>query len=125
MNIVLAVGFEKMEKGNLSQKFADTHRSPTEKHFEQMQKQHNIFLHAALIGIGVFMASAVSLPSVTGQPSATKPYSDFKSFYPFYLSQHSDTTNQILHASGTAIVSACLLHSASLLCPIIIGVCAG
>ncbi len=38
MNIVLAVGFEKMEKGNLSQKFADTHRSPTEKHFEQMHK---------------------------------------------------------------------------------------
>lgn len=33
---VLAVGFEKMERGNLTQKFSDSHQSPTQKHFDSM-----------------------------------------------------------------------------------------
>ncbi|MCC4831047.1 DUF962 domain-containing protein [Shewanella sp. 1_MG-2023] len=33
-----------------------------------------------------------------------KKYQDFKSFYPFYLSQHQDTTCRRLHYVGSALI---------------------
>ena len=33
-----------------------------------------------------------------------KLYSSFKSFYPYYLSEHSSKTNRLLHFCGTAIL---------------------
>ena len=35
-----------------------------------------------------------------------KEFSNFKEFYPFYLSQHEDKTCRILHVIGTTIVLA-------------------
>lgn len=34
----------------------------------------------------------------------TKQYKTFKEFYPFYLSEHTDSTNRVLHFIGTWIV---------------------
>ncbi len=41
--------------------------------------------------------------------NAPKKYSTFKSFYPFYLSQHMDFTNRLLHFCGTALLLSCLV----------------
>lgn len=48
------------------------------------------------------LLAAVST-KVTITPGAMKAvYPDFESFYPFYLSQHADCTNRILHVVGTS-----------------------
>lgn len=36
--------------------------------------------------------------------STTKKYQSFKEFYPFYLSEHANTTSRLLHFIGTALV---------------------
>ncbi len=36
--------------------------------------------------------------------SAERKYKTFKSFYPYYLTEHSDSTNRILHFCGTALL---------------------
>jgi len=38
-----------------------------------------------------------------------KKYKDFRSFYPYYLTEHSDLKNRTLHFIGTALVIACLI----------------
>lgn len=40
-----------------------------------------------------------------------KKYKTFKEFYPFYLSQHANKTNRILHFIGTLFVILLLLAS--------------
>ena len=37
-----------------------------------------------------------------------KQYKTFKSFYPYYLSEHSSKTNRILHFCGTALLLSVL-----------------
>eukprot|EP01038_Epipyxis_sp_PR26KG_P009596 gene9596-12924_t len=37
-------------------------------------------------------------------PAASKPYSTFAEFYPFYISQHQNTINRRLHFVGSSIV---------------------
>ena len=39
----------------------------------------------------------------------SKEYSTFKSFYPFYLSQHSNPVSRKLHYLGTSLVIALLI----------------
>ncbi|MEO7266321.1 MAG: DUF962 domain-containing protein, partial [Ferruginibacter sp.] len=39
--------------------------------------------------------------------SAEKKYKSFKSFYNYYLTEHSDTTNRNLHFIGTLLVICC------------------
>ena len=41
--------------------------------------------------------------------SEEKKYKDFKSFYPYYLTEHGDATNRILHFCGTLLFFVCLL----------------
>lgn len=41
-------------------------------------------------------------PSVVA--AATKPFSTFEEFYPFYISQHEDQTCRRLHFIGTALI---------------------
>jgi len=38
--------------------------------------------------------------SLTGPRSSNKPYKNFETFYPFYLSEHSELTNRRLHLLG-------------------------
>ena len=38
-----------------------------------------------------------------------KKYKTFRSFYPYYLTEHSDNTNRTLHFIGTALLLACLV----------------
>jgi len=59
---------------------------------------------------GVALAVTVSqLPSwiyeleVFGPRSSVKPYLTFSEFYPFYLSEHSDMNNRLLHLFGTTL----------------------
>ena len=39
---------------------------------------------------------------------AAEAFSDFESFWPFYVSQHRDATCRMLHLTGTAIGVVCL-----------------
>lgn len=36
--------------------------------------------------------------------SAERKYKDFKSFYPYYLTEHSDVKNRALHFTGTFLL---------------------
>ena len=40
---------------------------------------------------------------------AEKKYKSFSSFYQYYLTEHGDKRNRILHFSGTALVLTCLV----------------
>lgn len=42
--------------------------------------------------------------------TTTKEYSDFKSFYPFYLSQHQNTTCRLLHFIGSSLILITLAY---------------
>ena len=41
--------------------------------------------------------------------SADRKYKDFKSFYPYYLTEHGDAKNRLLHFFGTLLFFVCLL----------------
>jgi hypothetical protein len=41
--------------------------------------------------------------------SAEKKYKNFKNFYPYYLTEHGDPTNRLLHFCGTFILIVCLV----------------
>ena len=38
-----------------------------------------------------------------------KKYKDFKSFYPYYLTEHGDLRNRLLHFFGTLLLLICLV----------------
>ena len=40
--------------------------------------------------------------------AAEKKYKTFKSFYPYYLTEHSDSRNRRLHFLGTALLILCV-----------------
>lgn len=40
-----------------------------------------------------------------------KTYTSFKSFYPYYLTEHSDSTNRLLHFIGTATLIAIVVFA--------------
>jgi len=40
--------------------------------------------------------------------SVEKKYKDFKSFYPYYLTEHADAKNRLLHFFGTLLFFVCL-----------------
>ena len=83
--------------------------------------------------LAVALVAAISVgpyvPSYTGEPagqflldhdynqhfytfraSANKPFRQFCDFFPFYLTEHSENTNKLLHFIGTSIVIAILYH---------------
>jgi hypothetical protein len=47
-------------------------------------------------------AHDVANPSYTPIPHPSTPYKTFKSFYPFYLGEHSVRANRIMHMIGTS-----------------------
>jgi len=44
-------------------------------------------------------------------PPQTKKYKSFKSFYPFYLSQHQDITCRRLHFIGSSLIIITLAYA--------------
>lgn len=40
-----------------------------------------------------------------------KKYQNFKEFYPFYLSEHNNKTNRLLHTIGSTLVIAVLIYA--------------
>jgi hypothetical protein len=43
-----------------------------------------------------------------------KKYNSFREFYPYYLTEHSDKRNRLLHFAGTALLLGCLVLSVAL-----------
>jgi len=41
---------------------------------------------------------------INGETAASKPFPDFNTFYPFYLTQHQNETCRLLHIVGTTII---------------------
>ncbi len=39
----------------------------------------------------------------------TRKYNSFWSFYPYYLTEHGDIKNRVMHFIGTALVIACFI----------------
>ncbi len=52
----------------------------------------------------IFLAAPYVLQYYTVENAATKPFNDFESFYPYYISQHQDTMCRRLHIVGTSII---------------------
>ncbi|MBV8124555.1 MAG: DUF962 domain-containing protein [Burkholderiaceae bacterium] len=51
------------------------------------------------------------MPDSRTRPSDTQPFDSFRSFYPFYLSEHANRTCRRLHFIGSLIVLAILCWS--------------
>ena len=54
--------------------------------------------------VGLYITSNQMAPNEQRAP--VKSFDNFESFYPFYLSQHANTTCQRLHFAGTSIIIA-------------------
>ena len=77
----------------------------------------------ALLAVGVWYASEnVDLKARLPPAAANKPYSDFESFFPFYLKEHSDSVNRGLHFIGTSLaLTVALVYPAALLALFVAG----
>lgn len=42
---------------------------------------------------------------------STREYNSFKDFYPFYLKEHSNKMNKVLHFTGTSILLLILINA--------------
>lgn len=67
----------------------------------KQQEVLSLLAPMALI-VAAFLIVPPFAPEVT--PASTKPFGSFEEFYPFYISQHSDTTCRRLHVVGTSII---------------------
>ena len=56
---------------------------------------------AASLTLSTLFFFARSLGCGRGKPSPHKPYADFTSFYPYYLTQHALPRTKLLHCIGT------------------------
>lgn len=62
-------------------------------------------LYPMLFVVGAFLLNYCTQdPAAHPNPAATKPFSSFGEFYPFYLSQHADQMCRRLHFVGTSII---------------------
>eukprot|EP00048_Salpingoeca_helianthica_P016386 m.232036 g.232036 ORF g.232036 m.232036 type:complete len:218 (-) comp18562_c0_seq1:184-837(-) len=68
----------------------------------------------ALLFVGVFVGTLNYLPTQLptvhelleiGKRAENKPYTNFAEFYPFYKTQHSDSTCRLSHVVGTSLVT--------------------
>ena len=57
---------------------------------------------AALVA---FAVARPALPSLTGPRHAARPYDSFESFWPLYISQHTEPACKLLHGVGTAHIA--------------------
>jgi hypothetical protein len=57
-------------------------------------------------------APKVANPTYTPIPHPAKLFRSFKEFYPFYLGEHSDYYNRLLHLTGTCIAMIGMGHTA-------------
>merc|ERR1711991_517880 len=61
---------------------------------------------------GYMVTRTTALPSVTGVDHPNKlKFPDFRSFFPFYLTEHADGVNRLLHVVGTTITLTLVLLS--------------
>ena len=89
-----------------------------------------ILLPACCIALSAYIM-ALCLPDgrlhswVDFPPHHTKPYGDDAAFYPHYLAEHSQLWTRRLHYIGTALFTASMLRSPTLLLCLLAGVSAG
>lgn len=67
-----------------------------------IQSLKDIFF-PSIVAIAIYFAANKFAPTDI-VPASTKPFADFNSFYPFYLSQHQDGICRTLHYIGTALL---------------------
>src|SRR4051812_46639893 len=96
----------------------------------KLQSTLALYTLAAVV-LAVTIQNDMSLRGVLmfNKPHPNKKYLSFTEFYPFYLTEHSDPTNKLLHFIGTTLVTVVsLMYSprtiASALLVMPIGVCA-
>eukprot|EP01062_Namystynia_karyoxenos_P073380 TRINITY_DN70182_c0_g1_i1.p2 TRINITY_DN70182_c0_g1~~TRINITY_DN70182_c0_g1_i1.p2 ORF type:complete len:183 (+),score=66.18 TRINITY_DN70182_c0_g1_i1:86-634(+) len=96
-----------------------------------MSKQQGALSNFLLFAVPVYaMAVALQLDGPRGlmptvDPAPTKPYATIAEFDPYYMSQHSDSTCQYLHAAGTTLVIAWLCRFPRLVPALLLGLSAG
>ena len=62
---------------------------------EQMRKDYSLYGSLLFVSLAFYVVSSYGQPWITqqlGERSALKPYKTFEEFYPFYLTQHSNST---------------------------------
>lgn len=65
----------------------------------------------ALLSAAIQYIPYSGMPSITGVAASTKPYRTWTSFYPHYKTEHTNSTNRLLHLVGTIITSTILVRS--------------
>jgi hypothetical protein len=50
-----------------------------------------------------------------GPPAASKPFANFTTFYPYYVSLHQDPTNRLLHLAASTVLCITVLSAPSIL----------
>jgi len=84
----------------------------------EVKREETVEDVASGISRDTFLPLVVYFVSTYYEPTsraASKPYEDFESFYPFYLSQHENDTCRLLHFIGTTIFLGLCLYETSML----------
>jgi hypothetical protein len=69
---------------------------------KKTQSSSATILYPALAIVLIFLIAPNFIPPLT--PASTKPFGTFEEFFPFYMSQHQDTTCRRLHIIGTSAI---------------------
>jgi hypothetical protein len=81
----------------------------------------DVLLVIAVVIVSFFAAPTIfKNKSLLSKNAKTKPYNDFNSFYPFYVSQHQDATCRRLHVIGTSIIVLIALFDPRILISLIL-----
>jgi hypothetical protein len=88
-------------------------------------RQHQAI--AVLILLASLVVGNVDLMrlSLTGPRHAKKQFTDFDSFYSFYLTEHTDIVCRRLHVIGTSIIGLIVLKRLRLVMPLVATGCIG
>jgi hypothetical protein len=60
--------------------------------------------------MGCYVLYGSQVESLTGPRHANKSIAEFRDFFPFYLSEHQDGVNRLLHVVGTTLTILTILY---------------
>lgn len=83
----------------------------------------NLFVLALAVAVYA-VDNYAGLKALLPPPAATKPFSTFKDFFPFYLKEHSNPINRGLHCIGTSLATTiALAYPPTILAMLVAGAC--
>jgi len=100
----------KISEESSSSRIIIKNTSSPKKREEPSSSRIIIFVVLAAVAVGFAISTHRHLPPLFGPRSPQKQYKNWTEFYPFYLSEHQDTTCRILHLFGTLIVTLLVLR---------------